>query len=298
MNAVGPRFFEAFSIPVLFGRGFHAEDSPSFTPEPRTGPPSTDGAAPQDLAGPHFAIINEALVKKYLQGRNPIGARLSLTEQYRSEGSYEIVGVVSDARYFGLRENTEPMVYVPVWRQAVGGRTLCIRTSNDPQQFIEIVRREASAIDGAIPLLRARTMEQQIDNNILQEKLVATLATFFGVVALLLASIGLYGVMAYAVSHRTREIGIRMALGAERSSVLWLVLRDALVMVVAGAAIGLPAALAVTRYASSLLYGITPRDPLSATGATLLLLTVALLASYLPAHRASRVEPNIALRAE
>ena len=141
-------------------------------------------------------------------------------------------------------------------------------------------------------------MEQQIDNNILQEKLVATLASFFGVVALLLASIGLYGMMAYAVTHRTREIGIRMALGARHSTVRWLVLRDALAMVIVGAAIGLPAALAVTRYASSLLYGVTPRDPLSAVAATLTLLTVALIASYIPARRASLVEPTIALRSE
>ena len=141
-------------------------------------------------------------------------------------------------------------------------------------------------------------MEQQIDNNILQEKLVATLAGFFGVVALLLASVGLYGVMAYAVTHRTREIGIRMALGAAQGSVLWLVLRDALLMVGVGAAIGLPAALAMTGYASSLLYGITPRDPISAAAATGLLLAVALFASYLPARRASRIEPTIALRSE
>ncbi len=299
INGIGPRFFETMGIPMLLGRDFRNIDSPAFTPEPAAGPPPANGAVPpEDLAGPHVAIVNEALVKKYLQGRNPIGARLSLTENYQSEGSFEIVGVVSDARYFGLRTDIEPMVYTPVWRRGTGPRSLCIRTINDPERFTEIVRREASAIDGAIPLLRVRTMEQQIDNNILQEKLVATLATFFGVVALLLASIGLYGMMAYAVTHRTREIGIRMALGARHSTVRWLVLRDALAMVIVGAAIGLPAALAVTRYASSLLYGITPRDPLSAVAATMTLLTVALIASYIPARRASRVEPTIALRSE
>lgn len=298
-NAVGPRFFETMAIPILLGRDFRQEDSPAFTPEPPIISAPPDGSRrPEDLAGPHVAIVNEALAKKYLQNRNPIGARLSISENYQAEGSYEIVGVVRDARYFGLRSDTEPMVYVPVWRQAVGARTLTIRTSNDPKQFIEIVRREASAIDSAIPLLRARTMEQQIDNNILQEKLVATLAGFFGVVALLLASIGLYGVMAYAVTNRTREIGIRMALGADRPAVLWLVLRDAFVMVVAGAVIGLPAALAITKYAGSLLYGVAPRDAMNAALATTLLMAVALAASYLPARRASHIEPTEALRSE
>ncbi|HYI94773.1 MAG TPA: FtsX-like permease family protein, partial [Bryobacteraceae bacterium] len=299
INRIGSRFFETMGIPIRLGRDFRDGDNPSFTPEPITGPPPADGALPpQDLIGPHVAIVNEALVKKYLQGRNPVGARLSLAEKYRSEGSFEIVGVVSDARYFGLRADTEPMVYTPVWRHAPRAQSLCVRTTNDPERFTEIVRREASAIDSAIPLLRVRTMEQQIDNNILQEKLVATLASFFGIVALLLASIGLYGMMAYAVTHRTREIGIRMALGARHSTVRWLVLRDALTMVIVGAAIGLPASMAVTRYASSLLYGITARDPLSAGVATMTLLTVALIASYIPARRASRVEPTIALRSE
>ena len=146
--------------------------------------------------------------------------------------------------------------------------------------------------------LSARTIRQQIDSNLLQEKLIATLSGFFGILALLLASVGLYGVMAHLVTRRTREIGLRMALGAERGGVLWLVLREALVLVILGAAIGVPVALGVTKFTESILYGIAPRDPLATVGATVLLLTVAMVASYLPARRASRLDPNKALRYE
>ena len=149
------------------------------------------------------------------------------------------------------------------------------------ETVIEAVRRQANAIDSAIPILRTRTMEQNVDSNILQERLVATLAGFFGLLALLLAAVGLYGVMAHSVARRTREIGIRMALGAAGRAVLWMVLRDALVMVTVGAAIGIPAALALAKFASSLLFGIAAGDPFNALMATLFLGGVAVVASYL-----------------
>ena len=298
MNAVGPRFFEAMGIPIVLGRDFRPEDNPSYSPDPpavwRPGMPPS----PEERKGPRYAIINEGMAKKFFPNQNPIGLRFSVTQNYDPELSFEIIGVVKDARYFGLRDNTEPMVYQALWRPGAGSRTLVILAATDPERMTEVVRREAHALDSAVPILRSRTMEQQVDNNFLQEKLVATLSGFFGGVALLLASVGLYGVMAHAVTRRTREIGIRVALGAERSSVLWLVLRDALMMVALGAAIGLPAALAVTRFASAFLYGITPRDPLSTAAATAVLVLVALFASYLPARRASRVDPNVALRYE
>ena len=297
MNAVTPRFFETLGIPLVAGRDFRTEDSPAFTPTPPTGPPPPDGSLrPEELAGPHVAIVNEGLVRKYFAGRSPVGSRLALTERYREEGSYEIVGVVKDVRYFGLRQATEPMVYVPAWRQGSGSTTLCIRTGAGPGTVMEAVRRQANAIDSAVPILRARSMEQNVDAHILQERLVATLAGFFGLLALLLAAVGLYGVMAHSVARRTREIGIRMALGAASRAVLWMVLRDALVMVTVGAAIGIPAALALARFASSLLFGIEAGDPFNAIVATLFLAAVAVLASYLPARRASRIDPGIALR--
>ena len=297
MNAVTPRFLETLGIPLVAGRDFRTEDSPAFTPAPPTGPPPPDGALrPEELAGPHVAIVNESLVKKYFAGRSPVGSRLALTERYREEGSYEIVGVVKDVRYFGLRQPTEPMVYVPAWRAGSGSTALCIRTGAGAETVIEAVRRQANAIDSAIPILRTRTMEQNVDSNILQEKLVATLAGFFGLLALLLAAVGLYGVMAHSVARRTREIGIRMALGAAGRAVLWMVLRDALIMVTVGAAIGIPAALALAKFASSLLFGIAAGDPFNALMATLFLGGVAVVASFLPARRASRIDPGIALR--
>jgi predicted permease len=297
MNAVSPRFFEAMGIPVVLGRDFRPEDNPAYTPDPPAlrRPGTRD---PHETVGPRLAIINESVARKYFSDRSPIGERFSLSQNYRPDISFEIVGVVKDARYFGLRESAEPMIYVPVWRPGAGMRTLVVRTSGEPERMIEAIRREAHVIDNTVPVLRTRTMEQHIDNNVLQEKVIATLSTFFGLLALLLASLGLYGVMAHAVTRRTREIGIRMALGAARHSVLWLVLSDALVLVIAGAAVGIPTALAVSRFAATFLYGITPRDPVSAALATIVLLGVAAFASYLPARRATRVDPNVALRYE
>ena len=221
-----------------------------------------------------------------------------MSGEYQADRAYEIVGVVKDARYFGLREPIDPMIYVPIWRHNAGPRTLCIRTSRQAPEMVEIVRRQVTAIDSAIPILNSRTMQQQIDTDILQERLIATLSSFFGSVALLLAAVGLYGVISYAVARRTREIGIRMALGAQGRSVLWLVVRDAVLLVGAGAAIGIPAALAVTCLVKAFLYGISAQDPLSFAASTTILLLVAALAGFLPARCATRVDPNTALRYE
>ncbi len=297
-NAVGPRFFETVGIPIVLGRDFRPEDSPAFSPDPPEFVPVGAPPRPEDLAGPRVAIISESMASKYFAGRNPIGMRFALGDTYRAERSFEIIGVVKDARYFGLRDKAGAMIYQPVWRPGASSRMLCIRTAGDPQRLIESVRRAVQAADSTVPVLYARTIEQQIDNNLLQERLIATLAGFFGAVALGLASVGLYGVMAHLVTRRTREIGIRMALGAAHSTVLWLVLREALALVALGTLIGIPAALALTRFAESFLFGVAARDAWSAGGATLVLGAVALVASYLPARRASRLDPNRALRYE
>ncbi len=286
MNAVSPRFFETMGIPIVFGRDFRAEDVPASMPKPG------------DWTGPRVLIVNESFANHFFPEQNPIGRRLCLNERYKPEQAFEIVGVVKDVRYFGLRSTTESMIYMPAFRNGGVFLSLCVRTSNDPRQAIEQVRREIAAQDPAVPMLGARTMEQQLDSNIVQEKLIATLSSFFGVLALLLAAVGLYGVMAHSVSRRTREIGIRMALGAKQSSVLWLVLRDAGLMVLVGAAIGVPVALGLTRFVSSFLYGVSQHDPVSLILATAALGIVAALASYLPARRASRVDPIRALRYE
>jgi predicted lysophospholipase L1 biosynthesis ABC-type transport system permease subunit len=244
------------------------------------------------------AIVSESAAKRFFPGRNPIGMHVCLEEKYDPAKAYEIVGVVGDARYFGLREPIQPMLYLPTWRPGPEPKLLCIRTSRDDATVVGAVRRQVTALDAAIPVLASRTMQSQVDENIVVERVIATLSGFFGVLALLLAAIGLYGVIAQTVSRRTREIGIRMALGARRASVLWLVLRDAAVMVGAGALIGAPAALFLTRLTRVFLYGVSTQDPVTLAAGFAALVVVAALASLLPAARATRIEPNTALRYE
>ena len=204
------------------------------------------------------------------------------------EESYEIIGVVKDAKYFGVREATESLVYVPAWRDGAGGKTLCLRTTGRPERVVASVRREVAALDRAIPVLQTLTMADQFDNDIAQERMLTTLGGFFGGLALLLA----------AVARRRKEIGIRMALGARSGEVLWLILRETVIMVGIGALIGIPAALALTRLLASFLYGLTPQDPLSIAVSTAILLAITALAGYIPARRATAVDPMIALRYE
>ena len=205
---------------------------------------------------------------------------------------------MKDTKYFSVREAVGSMAYLPVWRMGAGGRVLCIRSTGRAESLIGAIRREIANIDPAIPVLQALTLEDQFDNTISQERTVTTLCGFFGMVAVLLAAIGLYGVMAHAVTRRYREIGIRMALGAQRSAVLWLVLGETAWMIGIGAVIGLPAAFGLTRLVQSFLYGLTPQDPASIALATVGLIAVTGLAGYIPARRATRVDPMIALRYE
>ncbi len=295
-NSTSPGYFETMGIPILLGRDFRAGDNPAETPDPKPqlGPM---GPADQKLGPPApVAIVNEAFAKHFFPHQNPIGRHFTQGDKFDLGKAFEIVGVVKDSKYFSLREAVESMIYVPVWRFGAGSNTLCIRSTVKPEQLISAVRREVATIDPAIPILHTLTMEEQFDNNISQERIVTTLCGFFGSLAVLLAAIGLYGVMAHSVVRRYREIGIRMALGAKRESVLWLVLRETLLMIGIGAAIGLPAAFAVTRLVSSFLYGLTPQDPLSIGLATAGLIAVTAIAGYIPARRATKIDPMVALR--
>jgi predicted permease len=299
MNAVSPRYFETAGIPILLGRDFTDRDSPAQTPDPPEHQPSKP--TPPDTSGPpHVAIINQTMARRFWPNEGAIGKRFSMGDdsKFKMEGSYEVVGVVGDTRYFGLRNKLVSMIYVPNWRNGADGRTLCLRTSSDPKLLAESIRNEVRKLDPAVPMLQARSMEETLDDELSQERLIATLCTFFGGLALLLASVGLYGLIAYAVTRRTREIGIRMAIGAQRSQVLWLMLRDLLALVVCGALIGIPVALGVTRLLETFLFGVQARDPMVITLATGLLLSVTAAAGYLPARRASRVDPMVALRYE
>jgi predicted permease len=298
MNAVSPRYFETLGIPIVMGRDFRDQDNPAFTPDPPEKPSPGEKPAEPPGSPAKVAIVNQAMAKKFFANENPLGKRFSTGDKFKMEDSVEIVGVVRDTHYFGLREAVESMIYFPNWRQGAGDRMLCLRSTADPKQLIEGVRRQVRNLDSAIPVVNAITMNDQVNNNISQERLIATLCTFFGGLALLLAAVGLYGLMAHTATRRTREIGIRMALGAQRTNVLWMILRDGILLVVLGAVVGIPAAFGVTRFVSSFLYGLTARDPATMALATGLLVLVTIIASLLPARRASKVDPMVALRYE
>jgi predicted permease len=294
-NSVSPRYFETVGIPMMLGRDFRDLDNPAYTLDP---PAELRRGPEPDLPGPHVTIVSESFAKRFFEGRNPIGMHVCLQEEYDPARAYEVVGVVKDARYFGMREAVEPMIYVPAWRPGPESKVLCIRTARDDGAVVADVRREVTAIDAAVPVLASRTMREQIDEDIVVERLIATLSGFFGLLALLLAGVGLYGVIAHTVSRRTREIGIRMALGAQRSSVLWLVLRDAALLVAGGAAVGIPAALVLTRLVRTFLYGVGAQDFFTLAAGVVMLVVVAAVASLVPARRATSIEPNTALRCE
>ncbi len=296
-NSVTPRFFETMGIPILLGRDFRAQDIPLVAVErPEKFNPAMEDDWRGDFA--RVALVNETFARRYFAGQSPVGRRFSQGMEYRAGKSFEIIGVVRDARYFGLREPVEPMVYAPAWTSASERMWLCIRTTGEPAALVTHIRQKVREIDPGLWIAHVRTLEQNLDENIVQERMVATLSGLFGLLALALAAVGLYGVMAHAVARRTREIGIRMALGAPRRQVLWMVLRDALVMVAAGTAAGIPAALVLSKLVASLLFGVSPQDPATLAAAIVVLVAVAAAASWLPARRASTVDPMDALRYE
>lgn len=295
-NAVGPRYFETLGTPLLLGREFTDLDNPATAIE--LPDRLTPGMKLPDPPGRHVAIVNETFARRFFGNRSAIGMHVSMGGPFQTNNPYEIVGVVKDARYFTMRDAVEPMMFLPVWRRFAAQTELLIRTSGPVTPLAGELRREIHQLDPVIPLLNMRTLEHDVDESILVERLVATLSGFFGVLALLLSAVGLYGVVAYTVTRRTREIGIRIAIGAERRSVLWLIFKDVIMMVFIGAGIGAVAAFFASRAIAGMLYGVVAKDPVSTIATGLCLVAAAILASFLPARRAAKIEPIEALRYE
>ncbi len=278
MNFISPDYFKSLSVPILVGRDFNANDGKT---------------------APEVAIVNEKFAKRYFGTTNATGRHIGMGGDPGTKTDITIVGVTRDTKYESMRDETPMEVFVPYRQKTfVLGMSAYVRTARDPDQMFSTIRRIVQGLDPNIPVFEMKTLEKQLENSLVTERLVASLSSAFGLLATLLAAIGLYGVMAYTVNRRTREIGIRMALGAARRDVMWLVMREVLILVGVGIAIGLPAAWGATRLVQTQLYGITPNDAGTIALATLGIALVAGLAGYLPALRATRVDPMRALRWE
>jgi predicted permease len=277
MNDVGNDFFRVFGVPILAGRGFNAGD----TATSRT-----------------VAVVNESLARKFFPNANPVGRSFNAGRNHPI--TIEIVGVCGDTKYYKLRKDAEPTYYA-LYKQKPNGiseATFAVATRMQGQSIVPSLRDAVRAVDRNLPLLDVRTQDEQIEASLQHERIFASLTGAFGALALALACIGIYGIMAYSVSQRTNEIGIRMALGAQPQRVLRMVLGEASWMAAIGVAVGLGIALALGRVVASLLYGVRANDPVTYMISMMLLFLVALGASWLPARRAARVDPMRALRHE
>jgi predicted permease len=278
MQFCSPRFFETLKIPLLLGRGFTINDG--------------EGA-------PKVGIVNEKFAKRYFAGANPIGRHLGLGIDPGTKMDIEIVGVAGDTKYENMRKNVPYELYLPwVQQEFVLGMTAYVRTEAAPVSFFGGLRRAVREVDANVPMYEMRTLDQQVEFSLVTERLLATLSGVFGILATLLAAMGLYGVMAFMMARRTREIGIRMALGATGGSVVWLVMREVLWLAGTGLAIGGAAALVLTQLVEAELFGVRPTDVMTLILAALGIAAIAVLAGYLPARRATAIDPMRALRFE
>jgi predicted permease len=275
-QVTGPTFFETLRLPMLRGRVLDERDT---------------------AGGQRTAVVNSLLARQLFKTDDAVGRRFRLGMR-SSSPVYEIVGVAANARYTAIRENMPPTAYLAAAQQPAGPVTFEVRTGGDASAFAAVARDVVRGLDDQLPLVAVRTIDDQIARSLRQERLFARLAMLLGIVTLGLSAIGLYGLLAYSVAQRIPEIGLRMALGAERSAVRWMVLRRSLVLAAAGLVAGAGGAVAGTRLLDSLLYQLPARDPLTVAAAAAVMLITCVLAGYLPARRASRVDPLVALRAE
>ena len=274
LNWVSPGYFQTIGIPLLRGRDFTERDHPG---------------------APRVAVVNEQMARRFWPGQDAIGKQFQLT---RPRVSVEIVGVVRDGKMRNFREQARPGFYLPLDQHYCPQMTLEVRTAGGPAGMLGAVRREVQALDKDLPLGEFRTLKTHLSSALSQERMTAALLSALGLLALVLAAIGLYGVISFSVAQRTREIGIRVALGAQSSQVLRVVLRQGMFLTLIGLGIGLAAAAVLTRFTASLLYGVSPTDPLTFAGVSFLLAALTLAASYIPARRATQVDPMVALRYE
>ena len=275
---IAPNYFRTLGIPLIEGRDFTRQD---------------------DENAPATAIVSRNLAERLWPGENAIGRRISWpTLMGPPRPPLEVVGVAADCKYRSLAGEAPLLMYVPLFQHYSGRVTVIVRTASHPQSAFPAVRREISALDKDLPVFGMKTMREHVAFSVWQQRMAGSLIGAFGLLALFLATLGLYGVIAHSVSQRAHEIGIRMALGAQKSHVLRLVVRQGMILTLIGVGIGIAGAFALTRFLSSLLYGVKPTDPLTLAAVSLLLTGVSLLACYIPARRATKVDPMVALRHE
>jgi macrolide transport system ATP-binding/permease protein len=274
-NVVTPRYFETLGIPLLEGRDFSQGDS---------------------LGSPGVVIVNEALAQRFWPGQHALGKRLAVSG---GKGRMlEVVGLAKNSKYYGLREDPRPFIYLPFLQAYRSGMTLHVNSADDPRSLLNSVRQQVQQLDQGVPIFNVKTMTEHLGVALFELRAAAVLLSVFGLLALFLATSGLYGMMAYSVNQRKKEIGIRMALGAQRSDILKLIIREGMLLTLLGLIIGLAVAAGLTRLLSTLLYGVNAIDLSTYAIVTLLLAGVAFLSSLLPAREATKVDPIRALRYE
>jgi predicted permease len=305
VNTVGTGYFATMGIPLIAGREFQSSDERSMILEEFdwTKPDARarfEQAEAKVTGAPKYAVVNERFARHYFG--NPslaVGRRFGFGYNPGTKLDIEIVGVSRDTMYRNLRDEIPRQVFTPLLQdQWGGGMTVYVRSALEPEQMFSTIMSAVKQLDNRVPIFEMLTVDEQIDRSLLTERMIAMLSSVFGMIATVLAMIGLYGVMAYTVTRRTREIGIRMALGALDGQVIWLVMKEVLLYIALGVIIGLPAALLLTGFARAQLYGLAPNDPSILAGATAVLILVAALAGYIPVLRASRISPTRALRYE
>jgi predicted permease len=291
MNMVSPNYFATLGIPIVAGRDFRVTDNREV--KKGLNPDNPDDWTPTTI------IINETFARRFFAGRNPLGMHMGFGSDPGTHTDMEIIGVVKDIKYTSLRDEIPPQAFIPyLGAHLIAEMTVYVRTTADPNLVMNSIRSKVHDLDPNVPIYSMRTTETQISNSLTSERMIASLSSVFGFLATLLAVVGLYGLMAYTVAQRTREIGIRMALGAAQGNVIWMVMREVLLLVGIGVALGVPASLALARVVKNQLYGLSAHDTATLLAATVALVLVACAAGYIPALRASRVGPMVALRYE